>query len=48
MAKNKKTGIAATVWELVNPIVSDFGLTLWDVKYQKEGAQWFLRVFIDK
>ena len=48
MAKNKKTGIAATVWELVNPIVSDFGLTLWDVRYQKEGAQWFLRVFIDK
>jgi len=48
MAKNKKTGIAATVWELVNPIVTDFGLTLWDVRYQKEGAQWFLRVFIDK
>lgn len=48
MAKNKKTGIASVVWELVEPIVNGFSLTLWDVRYVKEGAQWFLRVFIDK
>ncbi len=48
MASNKKKGTASAVWELVEPIVSDFGLKLWDVRYVKEGAQWFLRVFIDK
>lgn len=48
MAKNKKTGTASVVWELVEPIVNGFELKLWDVRYVKEGAQWFLRVFIDK
>lgn len=48
MAKNKKTGTAQVVWDLVEPIVNGFELTLWDVRYVKEGASWFLRVFIDK
>ncbi len=48
MANAKKKGTAQAVWELVEPIVQGFGLLLWDVRYVKEGAQWFLRVFIDK
>lgn len=48
MASNKKKGTASAVWELAEPIVKDFGLELWDVRYVKEGAQWYLRVFIDK
>ena len=36
------------VWELAEPIVTGMGLRLWDVRYVKEGAQWYLRVFIDK
>ncbi|MDO4748178.1 MAG: ribosome maturation factor RimP [Eubacteriales bacterium] len=48
MAGNKKKGTAREVWELVQPIVEGFDLTLWDVRYEKEGSQWFLRVFIDK
>lgn len=48
MANAKKKGTAQAVWELVEPIVESFGLLLWDVRYLKEGAQWFLRVFIDK
>ena len=48
MAK-KKGGLTVTkVWELCEPIVNEFGLSLWDVRYVKEGADWFLRVFIDK
>ena len=48
MAK-KKGGLTVTkVWELCEPIVKDFGLSLWDVRYVKEGADWFLRVYIDK
>ena len=29
-------------------ITEELGLRLWDVKYLKEGANWFLRIFIDK
>lgn len=48
MANVKKKGTASAVWELVEPIVEGFSLKLWDVRYVKEGSQWFLRVFIDK
>ena len=40
--------VADKVYDIVNPIVSSLGLTLWDVRFLKEGASWFLRVFIDK
>jgi ribosome maturation factor RimP len=30
------------------PIAESLGLRIWDVRYLKEGSQWFLRVFIDK
>lgn len=36
------------VTELVSPIVDSLGLILWDVRFEKEGSAWFLRVFIDK
>ena len=36
------------VWSIAEPIVTALGLRLWDVRYIKEGAGWFLRVFIDK
>lgn len=51
MAKNKGTGKSNTVsavTELVKPIVEKMGLSLWDVRFVKEGAMWYLRIFIDK
>ena len=30
------------------PIVERLGCTLWDVEYVREGADWFLRLYIDK
>ncbi len=36
------------VRELCEPLCDEFGLFLWDVRYEKEGATWYLRVFIDK
>ena len=36
------------VTELVQPKVEALGLTLWDVRFVKEGASWYLRIFIDK
>ena len=35
------------VWELVEPIINDMGLSLWDVRFVKEGADMFLRIIID-
>lgn len=40
--------IVQQVWELAQPVVEGFGLTLWDVEYVREGADWFLRLYIDK
>lgn len=36
------------VRRLVQPVVENLGLSLWDVRFVKEGASWFLRIFIDK
>ncbi len=44
----KKNGnTVQRVWSVVEPIVTKLGLELWDVRFVKEGADWFLRVFID-
>jgi ribosome maturation factor RimP len=51
MAKGKNHqpgGAAAVVEALVRPTVEGFGLRLWDVRFEKEGASWYLRLFIDK
>ena len=34
--------------ELALPFVEAAGCSLWDVEYVREGADWFLRVYIDK
>lgn len=36
-----------TVWEIVEPYVEQLNLQLWDVRFVKEGANWYLRIFID-
>lgn len=46
MAEKKNT--VSAVWEIAEPIAQKLGLTLWDVRFQKEGANWYLRIFIDK
>ena len=39
---------AKQVAEIVRPYVEQLGLKLWDVRFVKEGASWYLRIFIDK
>lgn len=34
--------------QLLEPQVTELGLELFDVEYVKEGAHWFLRIYIDK
>lgn len=44
----KKGSVAERVWQMAEPLAGQLGLVLWDVQFVKEGAQWYLRVFIDK
>lgn len=36
------------VWALIEPAIQEKGLELVDVEYIKEGAHWYLRLYIDK
>lgn len=38
----------AAVWALAEPLAQQLGLTLWDIRFVKEGASWYLRVFVEK
>ena len=46
--EKKKKSTVETVWQMAEPLAKELGLTVWDVTFGKEGADWFLRVFIDK
>ena len=48
MATSKKPNTVDTVTALAQPVVAEMGLQLWDVRFEKEGASWYLRLFIDK
>ncbi len=44
----KKGGnTVAQIEKLARPIVEDLDLYLWDVRFEKEGADWYLRIIID-
>ena len=40
--------IASRARKLAEPIAAGLGLDLWDVRFLKEGANWYLRFWIDK
>ena len=44
----KKASTTDKVWRIAAPIAEKLGRSLWDVRFVKEGADWFLRIFIDK
>ncbi len=48
MAKGKGGNTVNAVWEIAEPIAEELGLVIWDIRFVKEGADWFLRIFIDK
>lgn len=41
-------GIAERVYVLIRDTVEQQGVSLWDVRFVKEGASHYLRIFIDK
>lgn len=48
MADKKGLSTVDKVFALAKPLADELGLYLWDVRFEKEGSNWFLRVFIDK
>lgn len=48
MPKGKGGNTVAAVWEIAKPIADELGLDIWDIRFVKEGSDWFLRIFIDK
>ena len=53
MAKGKRApggagGTVAVCARLAQPVAEELGLVLWDVRFVKEGATWYLRYIIDK
>lgn len=47
-SKGKGGSTVNTVWEIAEPIANSLGYELWDVRFEKEGTNWYLRIFIDK
>lgn len=43
-----KGNTVSKVTELVTPFANELGLDIWDVRFVKEGTDWYLRIFIDK
>ena len=47
-SKGKGGNTVKTVWQIAEPLAKELGLEIWDIRFEKEGADWFLRIFIDK
>jgi ribosome maturation factor RimP len=39
--------ITDIVWKMAEPLAAQNNAEIWDVEYIKEGADWYLRVFLD-
>lgn len=48
MAISKGKSIVEEVTAIALPEAERLGLSLWDVRYEKEGSEWFLKVLIDR
>ena len=46
MAQNVKN-VSQTVRDAIAPTVSALGYDIWDVEFVKEGASYYLRIYID-
>ena len=44
----KKPSTVEVARALIEPVLRENGLALWDVRFEKEGGQWYLRYFIER
>ena len=45
---DKKNSTEKTVWQFIEPLLTETPYEIYDVEYVKEGTEWYLRIFIDK
>ena len=45
---SEREQVMEIVRALAEPLAKELGLIIWDVTFTKEGADWYLRIFIDK
>ena len=43
-----KPNTVKRVEEIITPYAKELGLEIWDIRFAKEGSDWYLRIFIDK
>lgn len=48
LPSSKKPNTVQIAEALAAPVAEALGFTLWDVRFEKEGTNWYLRYFIDK
>lgn len=48
MAKGKGGFTVERAEQIARPVLEQLKLTLWDVRFEKEGSVWYLRYFLDK
>lgn len=49
MPKGKNSeNTVSKVWKIAEPIADSLGLSIWDIRFLKEGSDYYLRIFIDK
>lgn len=46
--RESRVPLIDAVMDLAQPVAAGLGLSIWDVRFVKEGASMFLRIFIDK
>ena len=47
MKLKKFGGTEQRIYDLIAPLVTELGYLVWDVRFEKEGANRYLRIFID-
>lgn len=50
LADNKSKGknTVTKAYDLAKPLADELGYEIWDVVFEKEGPEWYLRIYIDK
>ena len=48
MEQKKGMSTVQKAQALIEPVLEELGLSLWDVRFEKEGATWYLRYLLDK
>src|SRR5574340_378373 len=46
--RTEMSDIVNKIQQVLMPILTSKGLTLWDLEFRKEGPKWLLRLFIDR